>query len=78
VETHRGCAKARHWRAFLTFAGKVPWTRDWLAGAGGIEPCYNPLTHKDFSLPARLVDSIFDSKAQAATLSSLQTAIAGG
>lgn len=38
-----------------------------LAGAGGIEPCDNPLPHKDFSLPARLLDSIFDSKAPAPT-----------
>jgi hypothetical protein len=33
-----------------------------LAGAGGIEPCNNPLPHKDFSIPARPFDSIFDSK----------------
>jgi hypothetical protein len=39
--------------------------------AGGIEPCNNPLTHKDFSLLAHLLDSIFDSKAPAATLPSL-------
>jgi hypothetical protein len=36
-----------------------------LAGAGGIEPCNNPLLHKDFSIPARPFDSIFDSKAKA-------------
>jgi hypothetical protein len=36
-----------------------PWR---LAGAGGIEPCYNPLPHKDFSVPARVLDSIFDSR----------------
>ena len=36
-----------------------------LAGAGGIEPCNNPLPHKDFSIPARPFDSIFDSKAKA-------------
>jgi len=42
-----------------------------LAGAGGIEPYNNPLTHKDFSLATRLLDSIFDSKAPAATLPSL-------
>jgi hypothetical protein len=36
-----------------------------LAGAGGIEPCNNPLLHKDFSIPARPLDSIFDSKAKA-------------
>jgi hypothetical protein len=36
-----------------------------LAGAGGIEPCNNPLPHKDFSIPARPLDSIFDSKAKA-------------
>jgi hypothetical protein len=36
-----------------------------LAGAGGIEPCNNPLAHKDFSIPARPFDSIFDSKAKA-------------
>jgi hypothetical protein len=35
-----------------------------LAGAGGIEPCNNPLPHKDFSIPARPFDSIFDSKAK--------------
>jgi len=39
-----------------------------MAGAGGIEPCNNLLPHKDFSLPARLLDSIFDSKAPALTL----------
>jgi hypothetical protein len=38
------------------------------AGVGGIEPGNKPLTHKDFSLPARLLDSIFDSKAPALTL----------
>ena len=38
---------------------------DCLAGAGGIEPCNNPLPHKDFSIPARPFDSIFDSKAKA-------------
>jgi hypothetical protein len=42
-----------------------------LAGAGGIEPRNNPLPHKDFSLPARLIDSIFDSKAPAPTPTSL-------
>jgi DNA-binding transcriptional LysR family regulator len=36
-----------------------------VAGAGGIEPCNNPLPHKDFSIPARPFDSIFDSKAKA-------------
>jgi hypothetical protein len=36
-----------------------------LAGAGGIEPCNNPLPHKDFSIPAGPFDSIFDSKAKA-------------
>lgn len=36
-----------------------------LAGAGGIEPRNNPLPHKDFSIPARPFDSIFDSKAKA-------------
>jgi hypothetical protein len=36
-----------------------------LAGAGGIEPCNNPLPHKDFSIPGRTFDSIFDSKAKA-------------
>ena len=36
-----------------------------MAGAGGIEPCNNPLPHKDFSIPARPFDSIFDSKAKA-------------
>jgi hypothetical protein len=36
-----------------------------LVGAGGIEPCDNPLPHKDFSIPARPFDSIFDSKAKA-------------
>jgi hypothetical protein len=35
-----------------------------LAGAGGIEPCNNPLLHKDFSIPAHPFDSIFDSKAK--------------
>jgi hypothetical protein len=35
-----------------------------LAGAEGIEPCNNPLPHKDFSIPARPFDSI-DSKAKA-------------
>jgi len=34
-----------------------------MAGAGGIEPSNNPLPHKRFSLPARRLDSIFDSKA---------------
>jgi len=34
-----------------------------MAGAGGIEPSNNPLPHKHFSLPARRLDSIFDSKA---------------
>jgi hypothetical protein len=34
-----------------------------VVGAGGIEPSNNPLLHKDFSLPARRLDSIFDSKA---------------
>ena len=34
-----------------------------LAGAGGIEPRNNPLLYKDFSIPARPFDSIFDSKA---------------
>ena len=38
---------------------------DCVAGAGGIEPCSNPLLHKDFSIPARPFDSIFDSKAKA-------------
>jgi hypothetical protein len=42
-----------------------------VAGAGGIERCSNPLLYKDFSFPARLIDSIFDSKALAATLPSL-------
>jgi hypothetical protein len=32
-----------------------------MAGAGGIEPCNNPLPYKDFSIPARPLDSIFDS-----------------
>jgi hypothetical protein len=36
-----------------------------LAGAGGIEPCNNPSPHKDFSISARPLDSIFDSKAKA-------------
>ncbi len=36
-----------------------------MAGAGGIEPSNNPLLHKDFSIPARPFDSIFDSKAKA-------------
>ena len=36
-----------------------------LAGAGGIEPCDNPLPHKDFSIPACRFDSILDSKATA-------------
>jgi hypothetical protein len=36
-----------------------------LAGAGGIEPYNNPLPHKDFSIPARPFDTIFDSKAKA-------------
>jgi hypothetical protein len=36
-----------------------------LAGAGGIEPRHNPLLYKDFSIPARPFDSIFDSKAKA-------------
>jgi hypothetical protein len=35
---------------------------DALAGAGG--PGNNPLPHKDFSIPARPFDSIFDSKAR--------------
>ena len=42
-----------------------------MAGAGGIEPYNNPLPHKDFSAPARLLDSIFDSKAPAPTRPSL-------
>ena len=36
-----------------------------MAGAGGIEPRNNPLLYKDFSIPARPFDSIFDSKAKA-------------
>jgi hypothetical protein len=36
-----------------------------LAGAGGIEPCNNPLPHKVFSILAHPFDSIFDSKAKA-------------
>jgi len=36
-----------------------------VAGAGGIEPCNNPLPDKGFSVPARPFDSIFDSKAKA-------------
>jgi hypothetical protein len=39
-----------------------------VAGAGGIEPCNNPLLHKDFSITARPFDSIFDSKAKAVLL----------
>jgi chaperonin GroEL (HSP60 family) len=38
-------------------------TKDGVTVAGGIDPSNNPLLHKDFSLPARRLDSIFDSKA---------------
>lgn len=51
--------------------------RENLAGAGGIEPCNNPLPHRDFSLPVRLFDSIFDSKTPALS-PRFKTAIAGG
>jgi hypothetical protein len=44
-------------------SGTTCQTKGILAGAGGIEPCNNPLPHKDFSIPARPFDSIFDSKA---------------
>src|SRR5438445_12473260 len=37
----------------------------WLAGAGGIEPCNNPLPQKDFSIPARPFHCIYVSKAKA-------------
>jgi hypothetical protein len=52
------CATDGHGRARTDENGNV-------AGAGGIEPCNNPLPHKDFSIPARPFDSIFDSKAKA-------------
>jgi hypothetical protein len=38
-----------------------------LAGAGGIELRNNPLPHKNFSIPARRFDSIFDSEAKASS-----------
>jgi hypothetical protein len=53
--------KKPEFRPNLAFPG-IP---ECLAGAGGIEPCNNPLPHKDFSIPARPFDSIFDSKAKA-------------
>ena len=37
-----------------------------LAGAGGIEPCNNPLSHEDFFIPIRPFDSIFDSEDEVA------------
>jgi hypothetical protein len=46
------------------FIQRTQCLESWL-GAGGIEPCNSPLPHKDFSIPARPFDSIFDSKAKA-------------
>jgi hypothetical protein len=47
----------------------------WLGG--GIEPCNNPLTHKDFSLLARLLDSTLIPKPPPPPSPRFKTAIAG-
>ena len=57
--------KARNLPAFCDKSLNHLKLSDWLAGAGGIEPCNNPLPHKDFPIPARPFDSIFDAKAKA-------------
>jgi hypothetical protein len=54
--------RAMRWKEMGGGLRRLDNTGGW---AGGIEPCNNPLPHKDFFIPARPFDSIFDSKAKA-------------